>query len=306
MKRLLAISAVASALTLMAACTPQTSEGVTEEVSEEVTLAQAAEQTAAIEEAKTPTLTLLWETPATLITNESVLYDEDSGTIYVSNIEGNPTDKDGKGSISIIDKQGNIVVQEWVTGLNAPKGMGIDNGKFYVTDIDHLVEIDIASASITNTYPIEGAEFLNDVDTHEGKVYFSDMATGKVYKLESGEVAMISEGHASINGLAVGEDGTLFGLDASGLKYWNADGSTTIVNAKVTGGDGLVILGDGNFIASRWQGEIWFATADGETLMLDTKDIESNTADIGFIPEDNIVLVPTFFKNKVAAYKLNY
>jgi hypothetical protein len=40
--------------------------------------------------------------------------------------------------------------------------------------------------------------------------------------------------------------------------------------------------------------------------MLDTKEIESNTADIGFIPGENIVLVPTFFKNKVAAYKLEY
>ena len=302
MKKLLTISAVASALALMAACTTQQSDEVTE-IKE---VATVLEDAVTAEQAITPTLTLLWETADTLITNESVLYDEGTGTIYVSNIEGSSRDKDGEGSISIIDKEGNIVSQEWLTGLNAPKGMGIDSGKLYVTDIDQLVEIDIASASITNSYPIEGAQFLNDVDTHDGKVYFSDMATGKVYKLESGEVTMISEGNDSINGLATAPDGTLYGLDASGMKYWNADGSTTVVNANVSGGDGLVILGDGNFIASRWQGEIWFATANGQTLMLDTKEIESNTADIGFIPGENIVLVPTFFKNKVAAYKLEY
>lgn len=298
MKRRLMISILTFSLALLFACTPQAPEVDSDEL--------AMQDAVATEESKIPTLTLLWETPETLITNESVLYDEETQTIYVSNIEGTPLDKDGKGSISIIDKAGNIVTQEWFTGLNAPKGMGINNGKLYVTDIDQLIEIDIASASITNTYPIAGAEFLNDVDTHGGKVYFSDMSTGKVYKLESGEVQMMSEGHTSINGLAVGQDGTLYGLDASGMKAWNADGSTTIINANVTGGDGLVLLGDGRFVASRWQGEIWFATAEGETLMLDTKEIQSNTADIGFIPEENIILVPTFFKNKVAAYKLDY
>lgn len=293
MKKLLFICGITLGILFSIACTSEKSEQISSNLASE-------------KELKTPSLTLLWETPDTLITNESVLYDEQTGTIYVSNIEGNPLEKDGKGSISIIDKAGNIINQEWITGLNAPKGMGIDNGKLYVTDIDSLIEIDIDSASISNSYPIADAEFLNDVDTHNGKVYFSDMSTGKVYKLESNEVTMISEGHTSINGLAVAEDGTLYGLDASGMKVWNADGSTTVINANITGGDGLVLLGDGNFIASRWQGEIWFANADGQTLMLDTKDIESNTADIGFIPEDNIVLVPTFFKNKVAAYKLEY
>ena len=66
--------------------------------------------------------------------------DAATGTIYVANIEGDPVGKDGKGSISIIGKDGTITNQNWVTGLNAPKGMGITNGMLYVTDIDELVE----------------------------------------------------------------------------------------------------------------------------------------------------------------------
>lgn len=267
---------------------------------------EIVEPLAAVEDVKTPSLTLLGESSETLMTNESVLYDEESGVIYVSNIEGNPTEKDGKGSISIIDKDGTVVTQEWVTGLSAPKGMGIANGKLYVTDIDQLVEIDIASASVSATYPVEGGEFLNDVDTHDGKVYFTDMNTGKVHMMADGAVSTISEGHESINGIAVSEGGIIYGLDASGLIVWTEDGSTEIINSHVTGGDGLVILGDGNFIVSRWVGEIWFVTAEGQTLLLDTKADESNTADLGFIPGDNVVLVPTFFKNKVAAYQLDY
>ncbi len=284
-----------SATLLFAQCGPPK----TEEVTEEMTMVE--------ETKKTPTLTMLWETADSLPTNESVLFDESTGTIYVSNIGGqDPQAKDGKGSIAIIDKAGKILNPAWVKGLNSPKGMGIANGKLYVTDVDQLVEIDIATAKVIKKHKVEGAQFLNDLATHDGKVYFTDMNTGKVHLFDAGKVSTISEGNKSINGIAVATDGTIYGLDASGLKKWNADGTSTIVNANITGGDGLVILGDGNFIASRWQGEIWFANDSTQTLMLDTKAAESNTADIGYIPAEKIVLVPTFFKNKVAAYKLDY
>jgi len=269
----------------------------TEETTEEVV----------IEEVKTPTLTKIWETDTTLTTNESVLYDAASGKIYVSNIEGDPQGKDGKGSISIIDKEGKVVNQNWVTGLNAPKGMGIANGNLYVTDIDQLIEVNLESGKISNKYPVEGGQFLNDLATYDGKVYFTDMNTGKVHLLDGGKISTVTEGHESINGIAIGEDGMLYVLDKTGMKSLQADGTSMILNDVVTGGDGLVILGDGNYVASRWAGEIYFVNSDGsETLLLDTKNAESNTADIGFIPGDNIVLVPTFFKNKVVAYKLDY
>ncbi|WP_111668920.1 SMP-30/gluconolactonase/LRE family protein [Algoriphagus litoralis] len=281
-----------TAATFLIACGPQKTEEVVEET---------------VVETKTPTLTLLWETEASLPTNESVLFDAATGTIYVSNIGGmDPQAKDGKGSIAIIDKDGKIVNASWVTGLNSPKGMAISNGKLYVTDIDELVEIDIATAKVSNTWKVDGAEFLNDVAAHDGTVYFTDMNTGKVHSYADGAISTVSEGHASINGIAVAGDGTIYGLDGSGLKMWHSDGSSMVVNSNVTGGDGLVILGDGNFIASRWQGEIWFASADGQTMMLDTKTAESNTADIGYNAAEKIIYVPTFFKNKVAAYKLDY
>lgn len=291
MKNLLKFSLFGiSATFLLSHCTPQKTEEVVEVV-----------------EVKTPTLTLLWETADSLMTNESVLFDDATGTIYVSNIEGqDPLGKDGKGSIAIISKEGKIFNPAWVSGLNAPKGMAISNGKLYVTDIDEFVEIDIATAKVSNKWKVEGAQFLNDVAAHNGTVYFTDMTTGKVHAYADGAISTISEGNESINGIAVATDGTIYGLDASGLKKWNADGTTTVLNTNVTGGDGLVILGDGNFVASRWQGEIWFANDSTQTLMLDTKAAESNTADIGYNAAEKIVYVPTFFKNKVAAYKLDY
>ncbi len=68
----------------------------------------------------------------------------------------------------------------------------------------------------------------------------------------------------------------------------------------------MVIIDDSTYIASRWQGEIYLIRNGKEHLLLDTKAEKSNTADIDYIEEQNLVLVPTFMKNRVAAYKLDY
>lgn len=57
-----------------------------------------------------------------------VIYDPVSNFIYVSNINGQPWDQDGNGFISKLDLDGKIVERQWVTGLSAPKGLGIHNG----------------------------------------------------------------------------------------------------------------------------------------------------------------------------------
>ena len=258
-------------------------------------------------EATGPTLSLLWESTDSLPTNESVLYDAESGLLYVSVIGGqDPQEKDGKGSIALLTKDGDLLNRGWITGLNAPKGMAISEGKLYVTDIDALLEIDLSTAKVIKSYPVPGAQFLNDVAAHQGIIYFSDMNTGKVHALENGSISTLYEGHPALNGLAVDTDGSLYGLDASGLKKWNADGTTTLINGNVPDGDGLILLGDGFYLASRWIGEIWLASDSTQTLLLDTKATQSNTADIGYNAAEKIVYVPTFYKNKVAAYKLHY
>lgn len=268
----------------------------------------AADTTATeVTEPVTPTLTKVWETDTVLTTAESTLYDKDNDLIYVSNINGNHSEKDGNGFISTMNPDGTISQLQWVAGLNAPKGMAILNDKLYVTDIDELVEINIADSSIANKYPVEGATFLNDAATDGNKVYISDSGTGKVHVLEDGKVNLVTEGRDGINGLAFNEDGDLFILDGQGLIQFNmGDKSATPLNEVVTGGDGLVIIDDSTYIASRWKGEIYLIKGGKEHLILDTSAEESNTADIDYIADENLVLVPTFKKSKVAAYKLTY
>ena len=103
----------------------------------------------------------LWETPADLKNPESVVYAPKQDVLFVSNIEGKPDQKDQNGFISKVSPlNGSIVELNWITGLNAPKGMAVyDNGsnsKLYVSDITDLVEIDIERRKIFNQCNAEG------------------------------------------------------------------------------------------------------------------------------------------------------
>jgi hypothetical protein len=275
---------------------------------EETEAADAQEETASADETKeiTPSLELVWESDTLLITNESVLYYPEGEQLFVSNINGQPLDQDENGYLSIMKPDGSIEVQEWITELDAPKGMAEANGMLYVTNIDELVEIDIAAGVIKARYPVEGAVFLNDVAMGDNQVYFSDMNTGKLHMLSDGEVSTVAEGLEGLNGLAYqAEEGNLYMLNNVGLQRMNSEGEIATVNDEVTGGDGLIILEEDVFLASRWQGEIWLIRDGNATILLDSKE-KMQTADIGYIPEENLVLVPRFFSNKVSAYRLSY
>jgi hypothetical protein len=66
----------------------------------------------------------LWESADNLKTPESVLYAPKQDILFVSNIDGKPDGKDQKGFISKVSpSNGSITVLNWITGLNAPKGM---------------------------------------------------------------------------------------------------------------------------------------------------------------------------------------
>ncbi len=140
---------------------------------------------------------------------ESALPDTKAGIIYVSNVNGTPTDKDGNGFISKVSPEGKIVTAEWVTGLDAPKGLILSGTKLYVSDIDKLVEIDTATGKITAKFEAPGAKFLNDTAVDkDGNIYVSDMATNVIWRLSGGKFEKWLESAAlkNPNGLYVEGD----------------------------------------------------------------------------------------------------
>ncbi len=250
-----------------------------------------------------PSADLLWKTDSTFSDSESTLYYARNDEIFVS-CGNNSIEKDGDGFIAVLNADGSVKNKDWATGLNAPKGMAILGNNLYVTDIDEVVEIDVNTGDILNKYPVENAQFLNDAATDGSIIYFSDMRANRVYSLDTdGAIELVAENVPSINGLET-HNGMLYGLNGEGLIKFDDNGGYEILTDEVKGGDGLVILNDTTFIASRWAGKIYYIDGDRVTLLVDTEAVKSNTADISYIPDEQLIIVPTFKKNEVAAYQL--
>src|SRR5258707_11122948 len=74
--------------------------------------------------AQTPVLEKIWETDTVVAVPESVLPDASGKTLFVSLIDGGGWDVDGKGGVGRLGVDGHTYDPSWITGLNAPKGMG--------------------------------------------------------------------------------------------------------------------------------------------------------------------------------------
>lgn len=257
----------------------------------------------------TPQVSLeqVWATDNVLETPESVYYNEDADMLYVSNIVGDPSEKDDEGYISKLSLEGEIVEQKWVSGLNAPKGMAMMNGALYVTDIDELVAIDVESGQISNRYPVEGAKFLNDPVVADDKVLFTDMEDNKIYVLQDGNVEVWKEeGLERPNGLAYRNGEVL--VASNTLEVVSPEGDSEVLASGIGAGDGIGVVSDNSYLVSNWHGEVYYVVEGQDiekTKLLDTKDQNINTADIEYIQERELLLVPTFRDNRVVAYKLN-
>jgi DNA-binding beta-propeller fold protein YncE len=252
-------------------------------------------------------LVKLWETDSVFKVPESVLFDAKNNVLYVANIEGtDPWGKDGKGSIGKMGADGKIIAAEWVKGVNAPKGMGLHNGKLYVADLTDLVVIDVAAGKIEKTIPVTGAQGLNDVSVdNTGVVYVSDSKGKKIYKVKDGVTELYIDNLKGPNGVLMrGKDFYL--LDAGGAYKMNPDKSLTLIVDGMEGGtDGIENVQGNDFIISCWGGTIYYVSADGtKELLKDTRAEKGNTADLGFDPKTKTIFVPTFWKNSVIAYQV--
>jgi hypothetical protein len=247
----------------------------------------------------------IWQTDSIIAVPESVLPDGKKDVMYVSLIDGSPWNADGKGGIGKLSRDGKKYDGTWITGLNAPKGLGISGNKLYVADISEVVVIDMAKGKIESRMAIDSAAGLNDITvSNKGIVYVSDSRTAKIWRIQNNKAELFLENMKGVNGLrAVGDD--LYIL--SGKSFVKADKNKQITNIATLpqGGDGLEPIGNGDFLATSWGGWIFYVSADGkvETLLDVSKD-KINTADLGYDADKKILYVPNFNAKTVTAYKL--
>src|SRR4051794_7775971 len=275
----------------------------------------------------------LWETPTNLKNPESVAYASKQNILFVSNINGEPDKKDQKGFISKVSpSNGSIIELNWITGLNAPKGIAIsnNNSKLYVSDITDLVEIDIANGKIIKRFNAPGSVFLNDVvSDNQGNIYVSDTITNTIYRIDTNvkdnntpslQAWLQSPQLNGPNGLHV--DNNKYRLIVASLGDMSKPGAgikvVDLKNKTISslGKEGTTspfggldgIESDATkthyYVTDNHAGKVYTVNADGTgygTLI----DLHTQgAADLGFIPSQSTIIIPLMQDNKLVAYKL--
>ena len=252
---------------------------------------------------------------------ESALFDSERNVVYVSNVAGEPNDKDGIGFISRISLDGAMQDSEWITGLNAPKGMIMHGDLLYVSDVDTLVEIDVTTGAITNSWAAEGSQFLNDTAVDgDGRIFVSDMLADSIYVLENGTLTVFIQDPALLhpNGLRVeggkllvagwGEDiqpdfstttpGRLVSVDLT-TKEISAVGSGEPVGNL----DGLEPDGAGNWMVTDWVGgALYRIHPDGAAEQL--IDLNMGSADLEYMESEKLAIIPMMMDGVVTAHRI--
>ena len=277
----------------------------------------------------------VWETLAELKTPESVVYAPKQDTLFVSNIDGKPDQKDQKGFISKISlSNGSITELNWITGLDAPKGMAIyNNSKLYVSDITDLVEIEIANGKITNRYNAPGSKFLNDVAVdNQGNVYVADTRTNSIYILDRNPINKNNSASLQIwlqspkldapNGLYFNDKNNNLIVASNGADPLKPGGSIKVVNLqnRIVSNlgkegtaspigilDGIELdatTGKHYYVTDNPAGKVYIVNADGTGYGTLIDLGKQGSADLTFVLGQNMIIIPIMQDNNLVAYKI--
>lgn len=261
-----------------------------------------------------------WQTADELKEPESVVYDIMRRSIYVSNINGEPSAFDGNGFISLIANDGKIEKLKWVDGLNAPKGLAMRGKQLFVSDINELIVIDVETAEITKRFKADDKSFLNDVAVDSnGVIYVTDTATNRIYRLYKGhfEVWLEDPKLESPNGLYIENEHIIVSSWGNPTDGWKTDvpGHMLIISPKdksikdfaqgkpIGNLDGLAKYDNNSYLVTDWmQGKLMQVHKDGDVNTL--LELGQGSADILHLRSKKLLLIPQMMKGNLAAYSI--
>ena len=265
-------------------------------------------------------------------TPESVLHDAAQDVYFVSNIAGNPSQKDNNGFISRVRPDGTVDSLRFIAGgrggatLNAPKGMTISGDTLWVADIDAVRGFNRSTGAPLATVELGGQnpQFLNDIAVGpQGALYVTDTgirfaadgsmtAPGpqRVFRIgpQGRAISVAVEGDAlgRPNGIAWDSTNQRFIIGSFGantLLAWTPgeDAATSIATGPGQF-DGIVALTDGRILASSWADSSVHVFAND--VMRRAIGGVNAPADIGWDAQRNRVLIPMFSDNRVEVWEL--
>jgi hypothetical protein len=257
-------------------------------------------------------------------TPESALYDAEQDVYFVSNINGAPLEADDNGFISRINAESRQVEAKWIDGakpdvqLGAPKGLAIVGEELWVADINRIVRFDRRSGQPRGTIAVPGAVFLNDLTSEvgvfvsdtgmksDGKGGFAPAGTDAIWEVTGGTPKKVASGKdlKGPNGL-VQSAGSVWAVTFGGNELFALQNGkkTNTVTMPAGGLDGLLVLDDGSFLVTSWDGKAVYRGTSAGPFQPVIENIES-PADIGFDSKRRLVLVPHFMGNQVSLHPL--
>jgi sugar lactone lactonase YvrE len=253
----------------------------------------------------------LWASDKNFKIPESIVYDVTRDCFYVSNYDGyTPSNNRGMQSISKVTLDGKVVNGDWAPGLNNPTGITIFDDKLFVVERQNLVEIDLDSGKINKRYPVPQPVFLNDVTADEaGNLYISDSNKHVIYRFSDGVIEewIKNGGIRNPNGLHLLGKKLIVGNNGDNcLKTIDCETKKIATIANLGPGiiDGIRSDKQGNLIVSHWEGKIYRIDPDGTVeKLLDLTAPGINTADLEYIEEKGLLVIPTFTNDRVLIYR---
>lgn len=259
-----------------------------------------------------PGLKEAWKTPPDFAMPESVTYDPARKALYVSNYDGfNPSRGDGKQAIARVSLDGKTADLQWVTGLKNHAGLAVSGDLLYAAEGTSLVEVDIPSAKLVKRTAVPGSMFLNDLAVGpDGTIYVTDSGMGVIYRVAGGQVEEWVKGPeiSRPNGLHLHGGELLVGNNGDGrLKAVSLSTKAVRVVASLGAGiiDGIETEADGSILVSHNEGRLFRVSPTGEvTKLLDTSVPGRPIANFALLPEEGLVVIPTWTDNRVVAYSV--
>lgn len=244
----------------------------------------------------------LWETDTVFSYPESVVFDKSRDVYYVSNY--------GKGFVSQVSKQGEVIDLNWIDGLSAPTGICIASNNLYVVERFCVAVYNLKTKKLSNKYKIEPSSFINDISIANDKsIYVSDSQSNVIYRIKDGRVEKWLESDLikSTNGILVDNDKIIAGVNTDGYLKSIDIKTQEIKNIAFIGEgeiDGIKKNGD-NYLVSIYEGKLLCVSKNGEVKnLLDTRDKGIQCADFEYTPNDSVVIIPALINNKLYGYKL--
>ncbi|MCU0290941.1 MAG: hypothetical protein MUF10_02990 [Thermoanaerobaculaceae bacterium] len=262
-------------------------------------------------EFRAPGVTRKWKTGKSFSTPESVAWDPVREVVYVSNYDPfHPSREEGRQVIHRLAVQGGEP-EVLARGLRNPTGLVVRRDSLFAVEGQGVVEIALPGGEVRQRIGVPDAGRLNDIDVDgAGVLFVSDSLQGVIYRITAGKAEVWLRGPevSQPNGVCLSGGRLVWANNGDAfLKSVDLESKQITHLASFPGGlmDGVTNGPNGSWLVSHNQGRLSQVNARGEvTVLLDLTVPGTVIADFAYIPRENLLVLPTFFDNRVVAETL--